>query len=439
VQFFNFGCSANQKEGEVFKTILEETIKELEEENFEEISLLEDKLVVINSCTVKGPTENKILDLIKKEKEKGNFVLVLGCLALAYPEKVKELKVSAIGENFLDKERLKQILLNKSVEILTNKDFKDIKRKRLTLTGKEREIIEINRGCLGNCSFCATKLAIPGFYSYKSDKIVNLIKEAYKRGTKEIYLTSQDTGAYGLDNKENLLILIKKINEWWSSLENKREDFFIRVGMMNPNFLKKIIDPLLEEIKKGPFYRFIHLPVQSGSNFILKKMNRGYSVEDWLYLAKKIKKEGFTLATDIIVAYPGEKEEDFKETLNLLDEVDIDVINISRFWPRPRTKAYEEWKKERINDLESKRRAKLLKQKFEERLKEINKEYLEKNRDEKVLINEYDENYKTLKGKDLYYKQIVIKEEDKGLIWKLVNVELLGFEYNTFFAKIKLN
>ncbi|HIQ50447.1 MAG TPA: MiaB/RimO family radical SAM methylthiotransferase [Nautiliaceae bacterium] len=436
MQFFNFGCSANQKEGELFKSILEDLIKELEEENFEEIKVLKDKLVVINSCTVKGPTESKILDLIKKEKEKDKIVLVFGCLALAYPEKIRNLNVLAIGENFLDKERLRQILLNKSIDILTNKNFKDLQGNRLRLTGNKREIIEINRGCLGNCSFCATKLAIPGFYSYKSEEIVNLIKKAYEKGSKEIYLTSQDTGAYGLDNKENLLILIERINKWWDSLEVKREDFFIRIGMMNPNFLKKIINDLLSEMEKGPFYRFIHLPVQSGSNYILEKMNRGYTVEDWLYLAKKIKKKKFTLATDIIVAYPGEKEEDFKETLDLLDKIDIDIINISRFWPRPKTKAYEEWKKDKISDLESKNRAKILKSKFEEKLLEINKKYLEENKKDKVLINEYDENYKSLKGKDLYYKQIVIKNTEKSLIWKLLDVELINFEHNTFFATI---
>ncbi|MEO2154594.1 MAG: radical SAM protein, partial [Nanoarchaeota archaeon] len=287
--------------------------------------------------------------------------------------------------------------------------------------------------------YCATKLAIPSFYSYKSDEILELIKEAYKKGTKEIFLTSQDTGAFGIDNKENILVLVKKINKWFNSLEEneKRKDFFIRIGMMNPNFIKKIIDELLEEMEKGPFYRFLHVPVQSGSNKILEKMNRGYKVEDWLFIAKKIKNKDFTLATDIIVAYPGENEEDFQETLSLFNKIDIDIVNISRFWPRPKTKAFEEWKKEKIKDSISKERAKKLKEKFEEKLKEINKKYLEKNKEVIVLFNEYSDYYKSLKGKDLYYKQIVIKNGKKDLLWEVKRVKLLDFQHNTFFGKIK--
>ena len=381
--------------------------------------------------------------MIEDLAKKGNLVLVSGCLALAYPEKIENLKkkygnIIAIGENFLSEEELKKVILNKAVDILTNKAFKD-KKNRLILTGKEREIIEINRGCLGNCTYCATKLAIPGFYSYKSDEILSLIKEAYNRGAKEVFLTSQDTGAYGLDNRENILTLVRKINEWWG--ETDKRDFFIRIGMMNPNFVGKIIDELLEEMERGPFYRFIHLPLQSGSDFILKKMNRGYTFKDWLKIAKKVKEKGFTLATDIIVAYPGESEENFEETLKVFDLVDVDVVNISKFWPRPKTKAFEEWKRDKIDEKTAKRRAKILKEKFEERLKEINTKYLEKNKKKpvKVLFNEYDKKYNSLKGKDLYYKQVVVKIDEnkaKNLLWKTKKVYLKDFSFNTFLAEL---
>ena len=438
---YNFGCTANFKEGEILENKVNKVLRELKEQGFDEIKNL--NLTIVNTCAVKGPTENKILRLIEDLAKKGNVVLVSGCLALAYPEKIKRLKekyknIVAIGENFLNEEELKKVILNNAINILTNKNFKDEKN-RLVLTGKEREIIEINRGCLGNCTYCATKLAIPGFYSYKSDDILNLIKEAYKKGTKEIFLTSQDTGAYGLDNKENILTLVKKINEWWKDAEKK--DLFIRIGMMNPNFVGKIMDELLEEMEKGPFYRFIHLPLQSGSDFILKKMNRGYTLKDWLKIAKKVKEKGFTLATDIIVAYPGESKEDFEKTLEVFDLVDIDVVNISKFWPRPKTKAFEEWKKSKIDERVAKERAKVLKEKFEKRLKEINAKYLEKNKKKpvKVLFNEYDKKYQSLKGKDLYYKQVVVKIDEnkaKNLLWKTKEVYLKDFSFNTFLAEL---
>ncbi len=439
MEFLAFGCTANFKESELLKKKVNKVVEKLKKEgkiNDEVIN----NLVFITSCAVKGPTENRILKIANDLKEKGKQVVITSCLALAYPEKLKKSGFLLIGENFLREEEIEKLLLGLNREkVLTNKEFKD-KKERLELTGNQQEIIEINRGCLGNCSYCATKLAIPGFYSYRTKEIVNLIKRAYEKGVKEILLTSQDTGAFGLDNKENLLFLVRKINDWWFSLENKRNDFFIRIGMMNPNFIKGFIDELLEEMEKGCFYRFIHLPIQSGSDRILKKMQRGYNVKDWLEIAKKVKEKGFTLATDIIVAYPGENEEDFRKSLELFDLVDIDVVNISKFWPRPKTKAYEEWKKFKIDDKIAKERAKKLKEKFEEKLKEINEKYLRKYKTTNVLFNEYDEKRESLKGKDLYYKQIIVKiskQKAKKLIWSLKEVELENFVFNSFFGRLK--
>ena len=439
MKFLAFGCTANFKEAELLKKKVNRVVEKLKKEGKINNDLI-NNFVFITSCAVKGPTENKILRIANDLKKEGKKVVITSCLALAYPEKLKKQGFLLIGENFLDEKEIEKLLLGINKEkVLTNKEFKD-EKSRLELTGNKQEKIEINRGCLGNCSYCATKLAIPSFYSYKTEKIVDLIKKAYKKGVKEILLTSQDTGAFGLDNKENLLFLVKKINEWWFSLKNRRKDFFIRIGMMNPNFIKAFVDELLQEMEKGCFYRFIHLPIQSGSDKILKKMNRGYCVKEWLDIARKVKEKGFTLATDIIVAYPGEDEKDFKKSLELFDLVDIDVVNISKFWPRPKTKAYEEWKKFKIDDKIAKERAKKLKEKFEERLKKINEDYLKKHKTTSVLFNEYDEKRESLKGKDLYYKQIIVKtpkNKAKKLIWNLKEVELESFEFNSFFGKIK--
>ncbi len=445
MDFLCFGCTANFKEKELLENKVKKIAKELlknKKVNKKDLS----NIVFLVSCAVKSPTENKIIKIAEKLREKGKKVIITGCLALAYPEKLKNKGFNLIGENFLDEKELKELIIKTIGDtnfnhVLTNKKFKDEKKERLTTTGKEREIIEVSRGCLGCCSYCITKKAIPSFYSYSIRDIIKIIDKVYKKGKKEILLTAQDLGAFGLDNKENIVDLIKKINEWWFQLKNRRKNFFIRIGMMNANFIKENIEEILEEIEKGPFYKFIHLPLQSGSNEILKKMKRKYSVEEWIKTAKTINKYGFTLATDIIVGYPGEKEEDFNESLKIVEKVDISVLNISKFWPRPKTEAYLEWKKEKIDDKIIKERVKMLKNKFEEKLEKINRKYLKKQMDKeiRVLFNEYDEKRKSLKGKDEYYKQIIIKEDKsqrnlKELLWEVKKVKLVNCHLNNFFG-----
>lgn len=436
MEFYFFGCTANLKEGEILKQKVKKVVNNLKQKNLINEKQL-NNLVFIMSCAVKGPTENRILSLIKNLKKEGKTIIVSGCLALAYPKRLEKEKVLIIGENFLNEKDLEQVILNKiKQKILKNNQLNEkIKKERLVLTGDFVEKIEINRGCLGNCSFCATKLAIPSFFSYKIKDIINLINESYKKGVKEILLTSQDCGAFGLDNGENLLQLIEKINNWYFSLRNKRKDFFIRIGMANPNFLGNIIDELLKEMSSPIFYKFLHIPVQSGNNELLEKMNRGYLIEEWLKIAKKIKKKKFSLATDIIVGYPGETEEQFKDSLKLFDLVEIDIVNISKFWPRPKTKAYLEWKKNKIDEKIIKDRVKLLNSKFEEKLKKINEKYLKENKETFVLLNEIDKQKNDLKGKTIHYKQVVLKENNLKL-GELKKVKLLSFQHNTFFAQI---
>ena len=186
----------------------------------------------------------------------------------------------------------------------------------------------VSVGCLGNCTYCATKIARPNFFSYSIKEIDFAFKSALKSGSKEIWLTSQDLGCYGFDIKTDIVELLKVL------LKNKGE-YRIRLGMMNPNFLKKISGKLIPLFSDDRLYKFLHVPVKSGSNRVLKLMNRGYKNKDFVDLVNLFRKKvkGITFSTDIIVGFPTETEKDFEKTLLLL-KTTPEVVNISRFAKR---------------------------------------------------------------------------------------------------------
>ena len=119
------------------------------------------------------------------------------------------------------------------------------------------------------------------------------------------------------------------------------EDFRIRIGMMNPMFMPRIRDNLLKSFENDKVFRFLHVPVQSGSNEVLNNMKRGHTVETFKNVVRKFrtKFDSFTISTDIIVGYPTETYENFEETIELLEETRPDIVNLSRYSQRPGTVA----------------------------------------------------------------------------------------------------
>jgi MiaB/RimO family radical SAM methylthiotransferase len=155
-----------------------------------------------------------------------------------------------------------------------------------------------------------------------------------EKGAKEIELTSQDTGAYGLDRKTNITELVSKV----SDLDG---DFRIRIGMLNPEHLNRYFDELIACYSNEKVYKFLHIPVQSGSNRVLKEMKRRYTIEEFDERVKEIREkvEEISIATDVIVGYPTESDEEFRETLDLLNRIRPEITNVSKFGVRPHSPA----------------------------------------------------------------------------------------------------
>ncbi len=199
-------------------------------------------------------------------------------------------------------------------------------------------IVAISEGCLGNCSYCATKLARKKLKSFGIKNIVKEIDRKLKYCFKEIQLTSQDLAIFGLDTKQHKLLLPQLLKE----IEALDYNFRIKLGMMNPGHTKIIFKDLLKILESDKFYKFLHIPLQSGSDSVLKAMNRGYKVNDFILLSEQFKKKfpNGILATDIIVGHPLEREEDFKNTVAIIKKIQPEVLHIFKFSKRKGTADY---------------------------------------------------------------------------------------------------
>ena len=196
-------------------------------------------------------------------------------------------------------------------------------------------IVNIEEGCLDACAFCSTHLVKGRLHSFAPNDIVDQVQALVDDGCLEIQLTGQDCACYGFDIGTNLAELTQRI------LTHVNGNYRIRLGMGNPRHVLGYQEALLDCFTDERIYKFIHIPVQSGSENVLKAMNRRHTAQDYETLANEFNKRfsKFTLSTDLIVGYPGESAEDFNDTLNILKETRPTVCNITRFVARPNTVA----------------------------------------------------------------------------------------------------
>lgn len=229
---------------------------------------------------------------------------------------------------------MEETLKGNTVQLLKKKDLPELDLPKIR-RNKYIEIIPINTGCLGNCTYCKTKHARGHLGSYRPDEILKRMKRAFTEGVTEIWLTSEDTGAYGRDIQTDIIQLLLLL------VENMPADKMLRVGMTNPPYILEHLEGISEVLKHPNVYRFLHIPVQSGSNDCLERMNREYTVEDFNKVAQTLidKVPEMTISTDFICGFPGETEEEHKGTIDLIKRFQFPVINISQFYPRPGTVA----------------------------------------------------------------------------------------------------
>ncbi|MCQ4153560.1 MAG: tRNA (N(6)-L-threonylcarbamoyladenosine(37)-C(2))-methylthiotransferase [Archaeoglobi archaeon] len=320
-----YGCTMNQADSDIIRAYLSE--------NFTISSIEDADVVVINSCGVIDFTERKIIRRILELKNAGKRVVLAGCLT-RISKQALELADSAISPDNLDKVvDAVRSAFDGGVHFL---EWSNVDKSCLQKLRNEGAIaiVSISEGCLGHCSFCATKFARGKLRSFSLYGILQEVENAVKLGFREIQLTSQDTGCYGLDKGD---FMLPKLLEEISLIDG---DFRVRVGMMNPQHAKAQLDRLLNAFGSEKIYKFLHIPVQSGDNKVLEDMRRDHTVEDFLEVVDAFRSNfEITLATDIIVGFPTETEESFWKTYDLVQEVKPDIVNITRFSKRKGTPA----------------------------------------------------------------------------------------------------
>jgi len=333
IAFLTFGCTLNFADSELMQGLLVKAGHSIVD------SVDDAELVVVNSCSVKHLAEKKFFRSVADVVGAGKKVVCAGCVPQAEQSHLADSLVSysVIGTKQLNKivHVVEETLSGNVVHLLkqdANERLNVPKVRRNPVVG----IVPISEGCLGECAYCKARFARGRLLSYDASAIVAQVKSDVASGCKEIWLTSQDCGAYGKDIDTNIVELLQKV----CAVEG---DFFVRLGMMNPNFALEFLDELISVFKenKGKLFWFIHLPVQAGSNKILKSMNRKYTKEDFTKVCHAFRESmpEICIATDVICGFPSETGSDFQETKELIKRVEPDIVNVSRFWPRPGTPA----------------------------------------------------------------------------------------------------
>ncbi|KAH9692317.1 threonylcarbamoyladenosine tRNA methylthiotransferase [Citrus sinensis] len=293
---------------------------------------------LINTCTVKSPSQSAMDTLIAKCKSAKKPLVVAGCVPQGSRD-LKELEgVSIVGVQQIDRvvEVVEETLKGHEVRLLHRKklpalDLPKVRRNKFV------EILPINVGCLGACTYCKTKHARGHLGSYTVESLVGRVRTVIADGVKEVWLSSEDTGAYGRDIGVNLPILLNAIV---AELPPDGSTM-LRIGMTNPPFILEHLKEIAEVLRHPCVYSFLHVPVQSGSDAVLSAMNREYTLSDFRTVVDTLIElvPGMQIATDIICGFPGETDEDFNQTVNLIKEYKFPQVHISQFYPRPGTPA----------------------------------------------------------------------------------------------------
>ena len=391
---------------------------------------------IINTCHIREKATEKVfhdVGRVKKDykNKKKPILIITGCVA------------QAEGDYILKKDRYIDAVIGPQSYQNINKIIKEIEIKKSQLDFTNFEVIEkfdqlrlvnnssskissfltIQEGCDKFCKFCVVPYTRGPEYSRKYEEILNEADELIRNGTKEITLLGQNVNAYNYKNK--------KLSDIILALQNKKDLLRIRYTTSHP---KDMTTDLIEAHSKySKLMPLLHLPVQSGSDKILKSMNRKHSINDYLEIINVLKEKNqkIEFASDFIIAYPGETDEDFNETCKLMESVQYINSYSYIFSPRPGTPASDM----RMIDAKLAKERLIIFQKIAEKIKLSYKRKL-LSRIVKVLFEN-----KVIREKDKYfgrdeYQNPVIVYSKKNIIGKEKKVVIKKFSQHTIYGEI---
>jgi MiaB/RimO family radical SAM methylthiotransferase len=265
--------------------------------------------IIINTCTVVGPTERRMLRRLSQFRDRNLYVT--GCMPVVQLEAIRAVC---------------------SPVVIPPESIHEKYRNVRTVPDGPLGIVQIARGCSGTCTYCITRAARGSLNSCPEQEIHDEVLAFVQKSTPEIQLTAQDVSSYGRDTGRSLPELLHRIGDLPGH-------YMLRVGMMNPATVRRDLDRLIEAFGSDHIFKFIHLPVQSGSDPVLGRMGRGYSVADFEEIVAAFRETypEMTLMTDMIVGFCGETGEEFGESLALIERIRPNKVNVTRYSRRPFT------------------------------------------------------------------------------------------------------
>jgi len=267
--------------------------------------------VIVNTCTVIEATERKMLRRLALFA--GSDLYVTGCMPLVQMEAIRSVCTP-------------HVILPAEIQ------------ERAGSVGSRGTgaigVVQVAGGCVGRCSYCITRLARGRLVSALSEDILDAVRHLVASGAYEIRLTGQDVAAWGLDRGESLPELL-------SAITDIPGRFAVRPGMMHPASVLGILKPLIDTYASDKIFGFLHIPVQSGSDAVLERMQRGYRAADVIGIVDAFRERypDMMISSDFIAGFPGETDEDFSQTLALLRRAAFVKVNVTRYSRRPGTPA----------------------------------------------------------------------------------------------------
>lgn len=419
VAFATLGCRVNQYESEAMS---EKFIKSgYDIVDFDDVA----DVYVINTCTVTNMSDRKSRQMISraKKKNKNAIIAAVGCYSQIAPEKIGQIEdVDVVlgtrnkGDivywvNRAKEEKKKVIQVN---DVLRDKNFEDLKIEEYQ--DKTRAFLKIQDGCNNFCSYCLIPFARGAVCSKSPETVIMEVKKLAEHGFKEIILSGIDISSYGVD-LEGDWDLVKILQE----IEKIDGINRIRIGSIGPEFFNDTKIEMIGKLKK--LCPHFHLSLQSGCDRTLKRMNRKYNTEQYRDIVNKLRKhvKDVSITTDIIVGFPGENDDEFNETYNFLEELELSKMHIFKFSPRTGTKA--EKMDNQVDGNTKDIRSKILLQLNSQNEKKFMEKFINKNM-EVLYEQRYNDIDDSFEGYTSNYIKVVTKSKE-NLNGKIINTKLL--------------
>ena len=423
------GCQLNENDSEKLSGMIEK-MGYTNTENIEEADL-----IVFNTCCVRENAEDKLFGKLgeaKKIKEKRGTIIAIGGCMMQEKHIVDKLQKSypffdiVFGTHTLHKfpQDLYNVILNKKrIEDIIDIDGEIIEGLPIKRNDNIKASVTIMYGCNNFCSYCIVPYVRGRERSRKPEDIINEVRELADKGHKEITLLGQNVNSYMrnevLENENEKITSFAKLLYAVNEIKGIE-----RIRFISPH-PKDFTEDVIQAIKKcDKVCKLIHLPLQSGSSKVLKEMNRKYTKQQYLELVEKMKKEipNLTLSTDIIVGFPGETDEEFEDTLDVVKKVNFEQVYMFIYSRRVGTPA--DRMQNQVPEEQKHIRFEKLKKLVEEQIEEKNKKYI--NTIQKVLVEGKSKNNEDmLTGRTDSNKVVIFKGND-NLIGQIINLKIVS-------------